>query len=103
MYILNITFNVENGALVEWKKFMNQVFIPYANVQEKFSGHNLFKVMVEDPNSETYSYQLIAKKEEDIDSFSAEIFPSLVRELTQAFGERVLLFNTKLEEMSSLL
>lgn len=103
MHILNITFCVEKSALNDWKNFMNQVFIPYANVQEKFSGHNLFKVLVDDDTTETYSYQLIAKNEAVIDSFSAEIFPSLLRELTDAFGERVLLFDTKLEELNSLL
>ena len=99
MDILNITFNVEKTVLNDWKKFMGQVFIPYANVQEQFAGHNFFQVMVEDPDAETYSYQLIAKEEAIIDSFMDEIFPALHRELVQAFGEKVLLFNTKLKEV----
>lgn len=98
MDILNITFNVENGAIREWKKFMAQVFIPYANVQGKFSGHNYYKVMVDDPNSETYSYQLIATDETIINAFLKEIFPALQREMTQAFGEKALLFHTLLKE-----
>lgn len=99
MDILNITFNVENTVLEDWKKFMEKVFIPYANVREKFAGHNFYQVLVEDPNTETYSYQLIANKEADIDSFLAEIFPPLYREMTQAFGDKVVLFNTKLREV----
>lgn len=99
MDILNITFNIENSILEDWKKFMGKVFIPYANVQEKFAGHNFYQVLVEDPNTETYSYQLIAKEEADIDSFLSEIFPALNREMTQAFGDKVLLFNTKLREV----
>lgn len=100
MDILNITFNVEKSILADWKKFMGKVFIPYSNVQGKFSGHNFFQVMVEDPNAETYSYQLIADNEAIIDSFTAEIFPALQREMSQAFGDKVLLFNTKLKEVS---
>lgn len=99
MEILNITFNVDLSILEDWKLFMGKVFIPYSNVQEKFAGHNFFQVMVEDPNAETYSYQLIAKEEADIDSFLAEIFPALHREMMQAFGDKVLLFNTKLREV----
>jgi len=99
MDILNITFNVEKIILEDWKKFMGKVFIPYANVQAKFAGHNYYQVLVDDPNTETYSYQLIANNEADIDSFLAEIFPALHREMVQAFGERVLLFNTKLREV----
>ncbi len=99
MDILNITFNVEKIVLDDWKKFMGKVFIPYANVQERFAGHNNYQVLVEDPNTETYSYQLIAKDEADIDSFLAEIFPALNREMVQVFGEKVLLFNTKLREV----
>lgn len=101
MDILNITFNVENSIVPNWKTFMAQVFIPYANVQEKFAGHNYYKVMVEDPNAETFSYQLIAKNEGIIDSFIAEIFPALVREMTQLFGDKVLLFHTVLREIST--
>lgn len=99
MDILNITFNIEKSIVGDWKKFMGKVFIPYANVQEKFAGHNFYQVLVEDPGTETYSYQLIANKEADIDSFLSEIFPALNREMTQAFGEKVLLFNTKLREV----
>ncbi len=99
MDILNITFNVEKTALVEWKRFMGKVFIPYANVQEKFVGHNFYQVMVEDPNAETYSYQLIAENESIINSFKAEIFPALIREMTQAFGQKVLYFDTILKEL----
>lgn len=102
MDILNITFNVEKTVLDDWKKFMGKVFIPYSNVQGKFAGHNLFQVLVEDPITETYSYQLIAKEEADIDNFLAEIFPALNREMRQAFGEKALLFNTKLREVKIL-
>ncbi len=98
MDILNITFNVENTAVSEWKKFMAQVFIPYANVQGNFAGHNYYKAMVDDPDSETYSYQLIAKDEKSIPLFLKEIFPALHREMTQAFGEKALLFHTILKE-----
>ena len=99
MDILNITFNVDNTVLENWKEFMGKVFIPYANVQEIFAGHNYYQVLVEDPNTETYSYQLIAKEAADIDRFLAEIFPALNREMVQAFGDKVLLFNTKLREV----
>ena len=99
MDILNITFNVDKTILEDWKQFMGKVFIPYANVQERFAGHNYYQVLVEDPSTETYSYQLIAKSEADIDSFLAEIFPALNREMVEAFGEKVLLFNTKLREV----
>lgn len=98
MEILNITFNVENEAVSQWKEFMNKIFFPYANVKSHFSGHNLYKVMVEDESTETYSYQLIAKDATAIAEFKAEIFPALVRELTQAFGNKVMLFDTILKE-----
>lgn len=98
MDILNITFNVETSVVPNWKEFMTKVFFPYANVKSHFAGHNLFKVMVEDTASETYSYQLIAKDDKSIEEFKAEIFPALVRELTEAFGEKVMLFDTVLKE-----
>lgn len=98
MVVLNITFNVDNSVVKPWKEFMAKVFIPYANVQEKFAGHNYFKVMVEDDTAETYSYQLIANEEDAIHSFLKEIFPALHREMAQAFGDKVLLFSTILKE-----
>lgn len=98
MYILNITFNVENTVLDNWKEFMAQVFIPYANVKEHFSGHNYYKVMLEDPNASTYSYQLISEEFRNIEEFQGEIFPALQREMMQAFSDKVLLFSTILEE-----
>lgn len=101
MDLLNITFNVDKTVLDDWKKFMSQVFIPYANVQEKFAGHNYYQVMVEDEVTETYSYQLLADNEEAITSFKKDIFPPLVRELTGAFGEKVLLFDTILKEVKA--
>lgn len=100
MVILNITFNVEKTVLSDWKRFMTHVFIPYANVQEKFAGHNFYQVMVEDAAAETYSYQLIAKEESDIDSFKKDIFPALIREMNQAFGQKVLFFDTILKEVA---
>ena len=100
MVILNITFNVEINVLPNWKKFMGKVFIPYANVQEKFAGHAFYQVMVDDPESETYSYQLIAKSEVDIESFKKDIFPALIREMQQTFGQSVLHFDTILKETS---
>jgi len=100
MDILNITFNVEKNVLPTWKKFMGQVFIPYANVQERFAGHNLFQVMVEDDTAVTYSYQLIAENEAIIASFKEEIFPALIREMNQVFGQKVLYFDTLLKEVN---
>lgn len=98
MDILNITFNVEKAILADWRAFMGKVFIPYSHVQEKFAGHNFYHVLVEDPLTETYSFQLIAKDEATIDSYLSEIFPALRREMVQAFGEKVMLFDTKLRE-----
>ncbi len=100
MEILNITYNVDLTILPEWKRFMKHIFMPYANVQERFVGHNFYKVMVDDPETETYSYQLIAKNEADIISFKEEIFPALIREMQQAFGQKVLHFDTLLKEVS---
>ncbi len=99
MDILNITFNIEKSIIKEWSSFMGKVFIPYSNVQENFSGHNLLQVMVEDPNAYTYSYQLYATEEAHIDTFMKEIFPALIREMKQLFGDKVLTFHTKLREV----
>lgn len=98
MYILNITFSVDNSVLDNWKKFMAQVFIPYANVKGEFSGHNYYKVLVEDTSSSTYSYQLIAEKMTMIQDFQREIFPALQREMTQAFSDKALSFSTILQD-----
>lgn len=99
MDTLNITFNVDNSVLEDWKEFMSKVFIPFSNVKDKFVGHNYYHVMVEDPSTETYCYQVLAEEEATIDTYLANTFPALQRELTQAFGEKVLLFNTKLKEV----
>jgi hypothetical protein len=98
MYILNITFNIEVNALVQWKKFMETVFMPFSHSQGNFAGQNFYEVMVEDENTETYSFQLIAKEEKYIDDYIEEIFPALSRELSQSFGDKVMLFQTKLRE-----
>lgn len=99
METLNITFNVDKNVIPAWKEFMKTVFFTYANVKKHFSGHNLYQVMVEDENTETYSYQLLTDDMKKLEEFQKEIFPALVRELTQAFGDKVLLFDTVLKEV----
>ncbi len=100
MTTLNITFNVELSVLKEWKAFMNKVFMPFAYVKKNFAGHRLYQVMMDEPNVQTYSYQLIAQKETNIDDFLSDIFPALHREMNQAFGDKVVFFSTKLKEVS---
>ncbi len=100
MYVYNITFNIESQVLENWKIWFEQVFvleIKNAQFHEKLEA---FEVLSQHHSGHTFTLQLYIKQPAAFSKFETNRLPVLKTELQKIFGEKVLLFESILKNLS---
>ena len=101
MYIFNTTYTIETSAFNDWNNYMVTEVIPRLRKLEMFNSIRIFEVAVEQQaiDGEVYSLQLATKEVQHIGLYEEQVLPKLMELMTNAFGEKVLSFNTLLKEV----
>ncbi|MFD1017209.1 DUF4286 family protein [Winogradskyella rapida] len=96
MIIYNVTLNIDKTITNEWLEWVKE-HIPQVLATGKFKEAKLTKVLVEDPESDTYSIQFRALSREALEAYYANDAERLKQIGLQRFGDKVLSFRTELE------
>lgn len=101
MYIFNTTYTVEKSVFNDWNTYMVKEVIPRLRKLELFSSIRIFQVAVEQQTieGEVYSLQLATTEIKHIGLYEEQVLPKVLELMTNAFGEKVLSFNTLLKEV----
>lgn len=100
MFLLNITFNIENRIHDQWLKWMKSNFIP-AVMETKLPTKCLtFKLLTEVENGgNTYAFQFHFDDMEEYMSFELNYKEQLLERHNMLFRGKFVLFSTLLEEV----
>lgn len=99
MIIYNVTINVENAIVEEWKTWMKTVHIPNVMATNLFLEHKFLKLLqeTEDDKTTTFAVQYFLSDMEQFQKYLSEFASEMRQEVLDKYGERVLAFRTLLE------
>ncbi len=101
MIIYNVTVNVEDSILDEWKAWMLNAHIKEVLETGLFSGYTFSQVLVEEEIGTTYSIQYFTA---DMESFQLyeQLFANKIRQETaKKYGQKIVAFRTLLKVIDS--
>jgi uncharacterized protein (UPF0276 family) len=100
MYIVNITFSVENSILGAWLEYMQKSVLPYIN-EITYADEPLYtRIMQDVPHADhSYSVQVPIENPSDVKKFEEEALEEIIRMNQLAFPEKVHLFKTILKKV----
>lgn len=98
MLIYNTTYVVENQKITVWKKWIDDIHIPFMRKTGKFTSPQITKILFPD-NGETtsFSVQFKIKNLESLGIWSELYAEQLQHDITKRFGKDVLPFSTVME------
>ncbi len=97
MIIYNVTVNIENDVHDEWLQWMKTKHIPDVMATGYFIEQKLCRVLVEEEQGKTYSFQYTAKNMENVQEYIDNHAPRLRKEVTDKYGDKFVAFRTLLE------
>jgi hypothetical protein len=100
MYIVNITFCIENSILGAWLDYMQKLVLPYIN-DVTYAGELLYtRIMQDVPHADhSYSVQVPVETPSDVKKFEEEVLEEIVRMNQLTFPKKVHLFKTILKKV----
>ncbi len=97
MILYNITVNIDHQIEQEWLQWMKEVHIPEVMATNMFVENKVFKLLVEEEQGTTYSFQYFAKSMKEIDQYQSEFAPKLQQDHATKFHEKFVAFRSMLE------
>jgi hypothetical protein len=97
MIIYNVTINIENDVHDEWLKWMREVHVPEVMNTGLFIENKICKLLVEEEQGITYSFQYTAKNRNDYDSYQREHAPRLQADVKKKYEGKFVAFRSLLE------
>ncbi|MCT4623901.1 MAG: DUF4286 family protein [Schleiferiaceae bacterium] len=97
MYIYNVTLNIEDSAVEEWKQWMKEIHIPDVMATGMFLNYRFCRVMVEEESGMTFSIQYMVKDLETLQLYQEMYAPKLQKEHQAKFEGKFVAFRTMLE------
>ena len=99
MIIYNVTMAVEEAIHDEWLSWMTNEHIPELMATGSFVEYKIYKVLLENEQSITYSVQYFAESLSHIQLYLANHAHDLQAKHRQRYGDNVVAFRTVLEEL----
>lgn len=98
MYILNITFFVDDSIEDDWVNWGKKKFQEIKNTSTYFNEFNMMRVLSHsEPNQVTYSCQLHTDSTHKVQLFEIEIEQNLLNDNKKHFGEKSVFFKSLME------
>jgi hypothetical protein len=97
MIIYNVTVNIENDVHDEWLQWMKTKHIPDVMATGYFIEHKLCKILVDEEQGSTYSFQYTSKNMEDLIEYQKLHAPRLQKEVADKYADKFVAFRTLLE------
>lgn len=97
MIIYNVTINIEKEVHDEWLHWMKTKHIPDVMATGYFLENKLCKVLVDEEQGITYSFQYTAKNMEDVQEYLDKHAPRLRKDVADKYANKFVAFRTLLE------
>ena len=97
MILYNVTINIEHDVHEEWLKWMREVHIPEVMQTGLFIENKICKLLVDEEQGITYSFQYTCKTLEDYKKYQTEHAPRLQADVKKKYEGKFVAFRTLLE------
>jgi len=97
MIIYNVTVNIDNDVHDEWLKWMKEKHIPDVMATGYFLENKLCKVLVEEEQGTTYSFQYTCASIDDLKEYQRTHAPRLQKDVADKYANKFVAFRTVLE------
>lgn len=97
MLLYNVTLIIEESAVAEWLKWMQETHIPEVMATNKFVSNRLLKVLDSPNEGVTYCAQYVVENLADYEDYQLNFAPALQADLQQKFENRFVAFRTLME------
>ena len=97
MIIYNVTVNIENDVREEWLNWMKTVHIPDVMNTGYFLENKVCKVLVDEEQGTTYSFQYTCANLEDLKEYQRLHAPRLQKDVAEKYANKFVAFRTILE------
>jgi Domain of unknown function (DUF4286) len=97
MIIYNVTVNIEHDVHDEWLQWMRTKHIPDVMATGYFIEQKLCKVLVDEEQGITYSFQYTCKNMDDLKAYQKLHAPRLQKEVADKYANKFVAFRTLLE------
>lgn len=99
MILYSLTLNISPGLHHQWLAWMKESYIPELISTGFFSGHKFFRLLREEEDGITFSFQGYLNSMEEFRHFEKDHEAYFISLLYQKFPDQVLHFRTLLEEL----
>ena len=99
MIVYNVTVSIESSIAEDWLKWMKDVHIPDVMETGKFTGQNLFKLISEEEEQNTYSIQYSCDNIDDYNDYAENYAPKLQAEHNERYKDKYVAFRSILERI----
>ncbi len=97
MIIYNVTVNIENDVHDEWLGWMKAKHVPDVMATGCFVENKICKVLVEEEQGITYSFQYTCNSMDDLKEYQRLHAPRLQKEVADRYANKFVAFRTLLE------
>jgi Domain of unknown function (DUF4286) len=97
MIIYNVTVNIENDVREEWLNWMKTVHVPDVMNTGYFLESKVCKVLVDEEQGTTYSFQYTCSSMEDLKEYQRLHAPRLQKDVADKYANKFVAFRTILE------
>lgn len=97
MIIYNVTVNIENDVREEWLNWMKTVHIPDVMNTGYFLESKVCKVLIDEEQGTTYSFQYTCASLEDLKEYQRLHASRLQKDVADKYANKFVAFRTILE------
>lgn len=97
MYIYNVTISIDETIKDEWLQWMINVHVPDVMKTGLFVENKILKILSEEDNGNTYSFQYFFRIMEDYEKYKLEFAPTLQKEVAEKYQGKFVAFRTLLQ------
>ena len=97
MFVYNISFQIAPNLEMQWLEWMKSKMIPLFESTNCFTENKFYKLDVEKDQAPTYTLQLFATTQSQLDKSLTMHDDSLLKELSATWGDQCFHFATKMQ------
>lgn len=99
MILYNVTVNIDAEVEQEWFTWMKEVHVPDVMATGMFVENKVFKLLQEEPQGTTYSFQYFAKSLNNIEEYQQKYAPKLQQDVNSRYANKFVAFRSLLESV----
>ena len=97
MIIYNVTINIESDVHDEWLNWMRETHVPAVMATGLFTESKICRLLHEEEQGTTYSFQYTSKSMADYEKYKAEHAPRLQADVKKKYEGKFVAFRSLLE------